>query len=117
MKEKSLKILKELIIEIIAFFILTFSMALFWKHNLLLSGIYLVGFFSAMIFWKDRSDIAIFVIAAVFFQIGELIIVYFGAWTYNNPSYLNIPLWLGLSWGYIAVIIKRFGITVTKALS
>jgi len=107
-------IIKELVIETIIFFILAFLMALLWKHNLILTAIYIMGFLIALIYWKDKTDIRLFIFVTIFFQIGEIICVQFGVWTYNNPSYMNIPMWLPLSWGYTAVIVRRLAKTLSK---
>jgi hypothetical protein len=108
------QIIKEYFLEVSSLFLLVFSMAFLWKHNLLLSLVYIVIFFLGVIFWKSKKDILLFIIACIFFQIGEIIIVYYGAWTFNNPDYLGIPFWITLSWGFSSVIIKRFALTTDK---
>tara|TARA_Y100000310_G_scaffold339368_1_gene431835 strand:+ start:3594 stop:3947 length:354 start_codon:yes stop_codon:yes gene_type:complete len=116
MDNKIKNILVEFIFEISCFFVLAFLMALLWEHSVILTSVYLVIFLFASIFWFKKDEILLFIIALLFFQIGEIIIVRSGAWTYNNPTYLGIPIWINLSWGFTAVIIKRLSITVSKAI-
>lgn len=110
------KALQELAYETIALLALTLTMAFLWQHNILLTGIYLAGFIAALLSWKRNDEIILFVVVAVLFQAGEMIIAHFGAWTYNNPTYLGIPMWIPLSWGYVAVIIKRLSETLSAVI-
>ena len=45
--------------------------------------------------------------------VGESVCIYFGAWSYANPTYL-IPLWLPILWGLAALIIRRFTLEIDK---
>jgi len=114
MNKQEVKIVFEFIVEIIAFFILTFSMALLWKFNTVLFCLYLV--LVPLFFLKgfNTSDKILFISAALLFQVGEIILTKYGTWTYSNTSYLNIPIWLPLAWGFCAVIIKRFASTIDE---
>ncbi|MFP4403208.1 MAG: hypothetical protein ACLFPJ_02570, partial [Candidatus Woesearchaeota archaeon] len=114
MKTKIQIIITEYFFEILALFLLVFSMAFLWENNLILTILYIIIFLTALFFWKSKEDILLFIIACIFFQIGEIIIVYYGAWTFNNPTYLGIPIWITLSWGFSSVIIKRFANTTNK---
>jgi hypothetical protein len=107
-------IVKEFSLEVGALFVLTFSMAMLWEFNTALMSLYIIGFLVALFSWKNKDDIILFIVASIFFQIGEIIIAKSGAWTYNNPSYLGIPVWITLSWGYAAVITRHFSMTLIK---
>ncbi len=104
----------ELTLEVLALFLLVFLMAFFWQNNLLLTIIFITLAIIVLPFQKDISNIILFIIATIFFQIGEIILSHFGAWTYNNPSYLGIPIWISLSWGFSALIIKNLSDTIKK---
>ncbi|MDX9970719.1 MAG: hypothetical protein RBS56_02320 [Candidatus Gracilibacteria bacterium] len=108
------KTFKELILEVIALFALVFLMAFFWQNNTLLTSIFVIIAVVVLTFLKNKSDILLFLIATIFFQIGEIILSRFGAWTYNNPSFLGIPIWISLSWGFSALIIKRLSESIKK---
>ncbi len=112
---KKLKVFcKNITFEIFALFALVLTMALFWKHNIALTALYLLTFVVLIFVLHNKEDLTLFLIAAIFFQIGEIIMVYSGAWTYNNPSYLGIPIWITLSWGYSVIIIKKLAETIHK---
>ena len=34
----------------------------------------------------------------------EVVAIYFGAWQYTRPSFLNVPLWLLPAWGNAGII-------------
>ncbi len=34
----------------------------------------------------------------------EIVAIYFGAWQYTKPSFLNVPLWLLPAWGNAGMI-------------
>ncbi|MFC1723876.1 hypothetical protein ACFL0V_07080 [Nanoarchaeota archaeon] len=108
--------LEEILLEVGILFVNVFVMALLWRNNLLLTFIYVVVFACGLVFWKDKVDIGLFVVATVFFQVGEIILAYSGAWVYSNPTYLGIPLWLPMSWGVSAVVVRRLGMTGGKIL-
>ncbi len=101
-------------LEVFALFILVFLMAFFWQHNTALTILFIGIFFTVLPFLKEKSDIFLFLIATLFFQIGEIIMAKSGAWTYQNPTYLGIPIWISLSWGYSALIIKKLSQSISK---
>ena len=111
-KKKSAQIYLSLFYLTLALFALTFSMALLWEHSLMLMSLYIIFFLISALTWMNRADVTLFIAASLFFQIGEIILAQFGAWTYNNPTYLGIPIWITLSWGYAAIIIRRFSISM-----
>jgi phosphoglycerol transferase MdoB-like AlkP superfamily enzyme len=114
MKKEIKTIIIEYFFEVLALFLLVFSMAFLWQNNLILTSLYILIFLIAIFLWKSKEDILLFIIACIFFQIGEIIIVHYGAWTFNNPTYLGIPIWITLSWGFASVILKRFANTTNK---
>jgi hypothetical protein len=110
------KIFPELVIQVLALFVLVFLMAFFWQNNLLLTSIFIVIAIVVLSILRNKSDILLFLIATIFFQIGEIILSQFGAWTYNNPSFLGIPIWISLSWGFASLIIKKMSESLNKLI-
>ena len=94
---------------IIGMTILAFSVLLminFWTYNLLLSTLYLVVVL-LLLKYLNLSEIILFVFTSLLFLVGEGVLVKHGLWTYNNPTYYGIPLWLFLSWGCTSVAISK----------
>lgn len=83
------------------------AVVLLWQHNLVLSFVLLAAWFAAIQWWHEKRDIEIFVLAALFGPLAEIVAVHFGVWSYANPSFAGIPLWLPLLWGITGVLISR----------
>lgn len=92
------KIEKELVFDIILFSVGTIAISLFYKDNILLTVLLVLGSLFGMKLWYKRHDIYFFIVGAIIGPIGEIIAIYFGAWQYANPTLLGIPLWLPLAW-------------------
>lgn len=99
---------KELIVNVILFFVGTFAIALLYKSNFFLTAFILLASIIVMKFWHKKGDIYFFIVGAIIGPVGEIIDIHFGAWQYSNPTFLGIPLWLPLTWGLGMVMIRRF---------
>ena len=108
------KIEKELIFDIILFSFGIALISLFYKNNLLLTGLLSVGVLIGMKFWHKKHDIYFFAIGAIIGPVGEIIAIYFGAWQYANPSLLGIPIWLPIVWGLAMILVKRLAEVFVK---
>ncbi len=107
----SKKIEKELILEVILFSGGVASISLFYRNNLLLTLILLLAWMIGIKFWYKDHDIYFSLIGMVVGPLGEIVCVKFGAWTYSNPTFLGIPIWLPLAWALAVVLIKRIAET------
>jgi len=111
------KLIKEFVLEVGLFGIMTASICMFWDHNILFVVLHimtLIVFTSKL----SESELIMFIIAFLFFPIGEIIIMSSGAWIYYvNPNFLGIPMWLPFSWRFLVILICRMGGTVEKLIS
>ncbi len=97
---------KRLFTRIIAFLSLI-SVALLWEYNLILT-IVLVALAAFMLLMnKSKQELRIFVYCGLSGALAEVIVVFFGAWTYANPNIIGIPIWLIVLWGIASVFIVR----------
>jgi uncharacterized membrane protein YoaT (DUF817 family) len=97
-------VLTETIFVILCVFIIAFM----WSDNALLSIVSLAGCSIALYIWhRERSELLLFITGAVIGPTVEIICIHYGAWSYSNPSFWGIPLWLPIVWGYVAVYLKR----------
>ena len=103
----------ELLGEFAAFSLLTASIVLLWRDNLLLFAVMLVEGLAALGLWHDRYDLGAFLLIAVLGSLAEGVFVYFGVWRYANPTLLGVPLWFPLAFGTAALIGERLIRTVT----
>ncbi|MDY6878009.1 MAG: hypothetical protein SWK90_17645 [Chloroflexota bacterium] len=96
-----------------AFSLLTASIVLLWRDNLLLFIVMLVESLAALGLWHDRYDLHSFLVIAVMGSLAEIGFAQFGVWRYANPTLLGIPLWFPLSFGTAALIGERLVRTIT----
>lgn len=93
--------------DILIFGLAVLLLVLFWK-NTLLATVAIVGLFLIRsCFWKEKGDIAVYLVGAILGPVTEIIATRLGIWTYACPSFLNIPLWLPFAWGFAAVLFVR----------
>ena len=98
---------KELIYEALVFFAAIAVVARTWTNNeltLILSGLLWI---IAFVLWHTKHDLIRFLVAAVLGPVTEIIAILYGVWHYSNPSFLGIPVWLPLLWGFAGVMIAR----------
>ena len=82
--------------------------SVFWKAPALLLLV-LAAIAASMIFigGERKRDLALFVLVSVWGAFSEAIAIHYGAWSYPEPSFLGIPLWLPFVWGIAGIFIKR----------
>lgn len=114
MKKLLYKIEKEVILEIILFCTAIIIISLLWSNNLLLTTVLVASLLVGMKVWYKKYDIHFFIIGAIVGPLAEIVCIYFGTWTYANPSILGIPIWLPIVWGLATIIIKRIAETFIK---
>ena len=103
---------KELVYEALVFFAAIAVVARTWTNNgltLILMGLLWI---IALALWHKKHDLIRFLAAAVLGPVAEIIAIQYGAWYYSNPSFLGIPAWLPLLWGFAGVMIARITGTI-----
>lgn len=105
---------EEVLLETIIFILTIIFIATFWSKNILLAftlfALYLVG----NLFWHKKYDYIYYLTGLIVGPVAEIVATYFGAWTYANPTILNIPIWLPFAWGLATVMIIRIAQTIIK---
>ncbi|MBW3020214.1 DUF2878 family protein [Candidatus Woesearchaeota archaeon] len=56
---------------------------------------------------KSKQEIKTFIFCSFFGALSEAFSIYFNVWTYNNPSFLEIPIWLFPLWGIASIFMVR----------
>jgi len=80
---------------------------LFWRNNLLSSGILVLGLVVFYPIWFDKVGLKIFLFCTIGGAVTEIVCIKSGIWYYMNPTWL-IPLWLPFVWGYAGIAIVNF---------
>ena len=91
--------LKNILLNLVWAILILLSVILLYE-NILLTTV-LVGFIATigLIRWKSYATLAIFVFAAIWGPISEMLAIYFGVWAYAYTNVFNIPSWLFIVWG------------------
>lgn len=88
---------------------------LFWRYNILLTFIYIIAI---LIYFKikyEKGEILFLLVAFALGFIVEAVGTFFvGYQSFTNPSFLGIPLWLPIVWGFGFVVFRRIGNIICK---
>lgn len=110
-----LKILNNLMKKELKNFIIICPLALItliipslWGHNQLLVSIVLliIGLLMLSIGW-EKNNLIFYIAVVISGPIAEAIAIYFGAWTYTNPVFIGVPIWLFFVWGNAGLYIVK----------
>ncbi len=89
---------------------------LLWKHNFLLTIIYLIVIAVILKIKHYHGDIHAliygYVIGFIIETIGTSIA---GYQSFTNPDFWGIPFWLPIAWAYGFMLMKRIGIIIYEA--
>jgi hypothetical protein len=85
-----------------------------WQYELLAAAGLLIVLYVFMQIREHRKHLPIFLYAALFGPISEIICIYAGAWSYTNAQFLVIPLWLPLVWGMAGVHMSEISERLNK---
>ena len=108
------RIEKELLFDALLFLGGIISISLFFRNNVVLTGLLILAWILGLKFWHKREDIFFFLSGSIVGPVGEIVCIKFGVWSYSNPSFFGIPMWLPFAWGLATVLIKRFAETFYK---
>ena len=81
------------------------SVCLFWENNLLLLILLLLIGILMLSINRSKTKLIVFLFCGFYGTIAEALAIYYGAWQYNNDSFLNVPFWLPVLWGIAAISI------------
>ena len=100
--------MRDLVLSVVSIVVVIILIALFWKDNLILT-LFVAAYAGLLLkLWHEAEDLRCFIFVVFVGTASEIISVSFGAWTYNNPTFLGIPIWLPLTWGIAALCLRRF---------
>ena len=87
---------------------------IFYKNialtTLLLSALAII----ALLKWRNKNTLIIFIVGGILGTIAEIIGVSFGVWNYSVANFLNVPSWLLVLWGNVAIFIYRLSNEIKK---
>ncbi len=97
------------------FAVLTLSITILFYRKILLATILLLALaFIALIKWKSKITLLVFIFGAIFGTLAEIISIKFGLWNYSVTSIFNIPYWLFVVWGNAAIFIYHLALGLRK---
>jgi uncharacterized membrane protein YoaT (DUF817 family) len=83
------------------------SVALLWKYSFILTIVLIILAILMLLINRSKQEIKTFVFCAFFGAMAEVFAIIFGAWTYGNPNFIGIPIWLIVLWGIASVFMIR----------
>ena len=83
------------------------SVALLWEYNFILTIVLIILATLMLLMNKSKQEIKTFVFCAFFGAMAEAFAIIFGAWTYGNPNFIGIPIWLIVLWGIASIFMVR----------
>src|SRR3989344_4828067 len=90
------------------FAVLTLLIVVIFYRNIPLTTLLLsILAIIALLKWKTKNTLIIFIVGGIFGTIAEIIGVSFGIWSYSVANFFNIPFWLFILWGNAAIFIYR----------
>ncbi len=98
---------KAIIRDILIFAIALVLAVIYWESNLLLTFLLVSLYGIRQYFWSEKGDNIVFVTGIALGCAAEFIGTFLGVWSYAEPFFFNIPLWLPFAWGLVSVIIIR----------
>ena len=106
---------KDHIITVLLALAALLSVSFLWRHNIALSGVLtVVAGLLLLSSTSKRVLLYMFMFGAFSGAAAEALAIHFGTWTYANPSFVGIPLWLPLLWGIATVVIVRVYLLIQK---
>ncbi|MBN2042384.1 MAG: hypothetical protein JW754_01105 [Candidatus Aenigmarchaeota archaeon] len=108
------RIKKEILFELFIFWTgITFACLLFWNNYIVLAFLFFLSGVTIYV-QKKKYDILFYFTAVLVGSSAEIICVNFGAWSYTNPMFLGVPVWIALGWGLVLLLVKRMSETFVK---
>jgi len=118
----------EIGVEAVAGLYVVAVVVLCWSRPVWLSLLLAAGLCGQFWVWRERSDVATMVVAAMLGAPAEILCVSNGVWTYNSPGLVwgipiwiplnspglvwGIPIWIPLVWAYLLCMFRRMSISI-----
>ena len=97
------------------FAVLTLLIVIIFYRNILLTTLLLsILAIIALLKWKTKNTLIIFIVGGILGTTAEIIGVSFGIWSYSVANFFNIPFWLFVLWGNVAIFIYRLSNEIKK---
>jgi hypothetical protein len=100
--------------DLIIFWVVVFLVVITWRHNAAVVAVLIAAYLARCYFWPNKEDHILYLAGAVIGPTAEIVATHAGIWTYTQPTFLNIPVWLPFAWGFAVVLIVRIAQTFIK---
>ena len=99
---------RDQVLAVVSIVVVVLLIGLFWENNFILT-LFVAAYTTFLLkIWHETEDLRCLIFVVIVGTASEIVSVSFGAWTYNNPSFLGIPIWLPLTWGIAVLCLRRF---------
>ncbi len=109
---------KEILFEIFVSVYLVSVVVFCWRLPVIASFLLGACIVFQLWFWREKSDAATIIAAALLGTPSEMVCVHYGVWTYDAPGLvLGIPIWIPLVWGSLFCLFRRLSIATFEFFS
>jgi len=116
MKKRKPNYLYKIFLETIPLIIGVILTAILWKHNVLLSVLFIIIIIVVLEVKYQPGDFQTLLYGLVAGFIIEVTGNYIiGYQQFTNPNFLGIPIWLPVAWAYGFMVMKRIGVIIYKS--
>ena len=109
-------VVRELTIELALIVVGTIEVVFCYQHIALLTVLLAVMSAVALCVFRSWLNVLVYGVGAVVGSSVEIVCSGAGAWHYAQPSFLGIPLWLPVAWGFAPVMMLAIAETLRKAI-
>ncbi|HEY3096951.1 MAG TPA: hypothetical protein VGK05_08935 [Acidimicrobiia bacterium] len=82
-----------------------FLTAVLWRYPLALIALLLVTAVAILRIRPSATSVVVYATAFVFGPLAEAVSITTGAWAYDSPNFLGVPVWLPFVWGNAGLFI------------
>jgi hypothetical protein len=107
---------KKILLSFILALATIISVTRLWEKNLTLTLVLLLISALNLSIWKGEKYIYLYVVAGILGALSEAYAISYGVWTYANPDFIGIPMWLPFLWGEASLFIISLSFQVKKYL-
>jgi len=105
---------KNLLIGFMAFILEIVLFYYLWENNIILTiSLILVSAF-ILIWFSSREEKILYFACFILGPLFDLLLVPRGVWSYANPTFYGVPLWLPIAYGLGTVVIVKIGNSISR---
>lgn len=107
---KTFRISEGMVVAMMSFGTLALTASLWRSSAVLALALALFHCVCFALLKAKKQYLAIYAVAFIAGPLAEALCIYFGAWSYNTPHILGVPIWLGMVWGAAGILFANLAV-------